>query len=106
MRLKGAFDKKGKKLIKERGFAVPVDLIRTLAIAGVLLLHASNDLSPGLMNQWEIYRWLTVDIYQCFGRIGVPLFVMLTGALLLQPSKQESLKDFFKKRRGGTSRRQ
>lgn len=85
-------------MIKEKALAVPVDLIRTLAIFGVLLLHASNDLSPGLMNQWEIYRWLTVDVYQCFGRIGVPLFVMLTGALLLQPSKNESLTAFFKKR--------
>src|SRR5208283_3393640 len=40
----------------------------------------------------------TVDFYQSIGRIGVPLFVMLTGALLLEPSKNESLSDFFKKR--------
>jgi surface polysaccharide O-acyltransferase-like enzyme len=50
------------------------------------------------MNQFEIIRWTTVDIYQSIGRIGVPLFVMLTGALLLQPSKNESLSVFFKKR--------
>jgi surface polysaccharide O-acyltransferase-like enzyme len=95
---KGAINEKGKKLIKERGLAVPVDLIRAVAIFGVLLLHSSNDMSPAVMNQWEIYRWLTVDVYQSLGRIGVPLFVMLTGVLLLQPSKTESLKAFFKKR--------
>lgn len=39
-----------------------------------------------------------VNIYQILGRTGVPLFVMLSGALLLQPSKTESLKVFFKKR--------
>ncbi len=40
-----------------------------------------------------------VDVYQSFGRMGVPLFVMLTGALLLTPSKiDENLGVFFKKR--------
>jgi surface polysaccharide O-acyltransferase-like enzyme len=75
-----------------------VDLIRTVAIVGVILLHAANDLTIQQMNQFEIIRWCTVDIYQSVGRIGVPLFVMLTGALLLQPSKNESLSVFFKKR--------
>ena len=86
-----------KKLNQEK-FSIPVDLIRTLAIVGVILLHASNDLTIQTMSQLEIVRWWTVDIYQCLGRIGVPLFVMLTGALLLQPSKNESMGAFFKKR--------
>jgi surface polysaccharide O-acyltransferase-like enzyme len=85
-------------LSQQRGFSVPVDLIRTVAIIGVILLHATNDFTPDSMSQFEIYRWIAVDIYQSFARIGVPLFVMLTGALLLQPSKEESLKSFFKKR--------
>jgi surface polysaccharide O-acyltransferase-like enzyme len=87
-----------KKLNQERGFSIPVDLIRTVAIVGVILLHAANDLTVQQMGQLEIVRWLTVDIYQSLGRIGVPLFVMLSGALLLQPSKNESISVFFKKR--------
>jgi surface polysaccharide O-acyltransferase-like enzyme len=82
----------------EKGFSVPVDLIRVVAIVGVILLHASNDLTIQQMNTLEIFRWTTVDVYQSIGRLGVPLFVMLTGALLLQPSKNESLSAFFKKR--------
>ena len=79
--------------------AVPADLIRTLAIIGVVILHAANEaIVPQVMNQTEIYRWWMVNIYQTLGRTGVPLFVMLTGALLLQPSKIESLSVFFKKR--------
>jgi surface polysaccharide O-acyltransferase-like enzyme len=81
-----------------RGRAVPVDLIRTVAIVGVILLHASNDLTIQQMSTLEIFRWTTVDFYQSIGRVGVPLFVMLTGALLLQPSKNESISTFFKKR--------
>lgn len=84
---------------KERGLSVPVDLIRTVAILGVLLLHAANDLTVQQMNSFEIFRWTTVDIYESLGRVGVPLFIMLTGALLLQPSKlDEPIKVFFKKR--------
>ena len=86
------------KLNQLRGRAVPADLIRTIAIVGVILLHASNDLTIQQMNQLEIFRWTTVDFYQSIGRIGVPLFIMLTGALLLQPSKNEGLSVFFKKR--------
>ena len=63
------------------------------------MLHAANEaIAPQVMNQTEIFRWWAVNIYQTLGRTGVPLFVMLTGALLLQPSKIEPLSIFFKKR--------
>jgi surface polysaccharide O-acyltransferase-like enzyme len=94
----GEFEDRGKALSQESRLNIPVDLIRTLAIVGVVLLHATNDFSPDIMNPWFVARWLTVDVYQCIGRIGVPLFVMLSGALLLQPSKNERLSTFFKKR--------
>jgi surface polysaccharide O-acyltransferase-like enzyme len=78
---------------------IQVDLIRTAAVLGVLLLHAANDLTTQTMSNLEIWRWITVDIYQSIGRMGVPLFVMLTGALLLAPGKaDEPLGVFFKKR--------
>jgi surface polysaccharide O-acyltransferase-like enzyme len=86
------------KSCQENRLSIPVDLIRTLAIVGVIFLHATNDLTPDSMSQLEVVRWITVDVYQSFARIGVPLFVMLSGALLLQPSKKESLRVFFKKR--------
>jgi surface polysaccharide O-acyltransferase-like enzyme len=86
-------------LSNERGFSVPVDLIRTVAIVGVILLHAANDLTSQQMNWFEIVRWNTVTVYQSIGRLGVPLFLLLTGALLLQPSKlTEPIGVFFKKR--------
>jgi surface polysaccharide O-acyltransferase-like enzyme len=94
-----ASNDKGKKLNRERAFSAPVDLIRTVAIVAVILLHAANDLTVQQMNQFEIYRWTTVDVYQSVGRMGVPLFLLLTGALLLQPSKlNEPIGVFFKKR--------
>ena len=81
-----------------------VDLIRTIAMVGVIMLHAagqwivtSQDINQ--MTPLGITRWGIVDIYQTFGVLAVPLFLMLTGALLLQPEKRkESLSTFFKKR--------
>jgi surface polysaccharide O-acyltransferase-like enzyme len=43
--------------------------------------------------------WWTTNIYGALANIGVPLFVMLSGVLLLNPSKaDEPLGSFFKKR--------
>lgn len=84
---------------QDSGCAISVDLIRVAAVLGVLLLHSANDLTIQTMSDLEILRWCIVDIYQSIGRMGVPLFVMLTGALLLAPSKKdEDLGYFFKKR--------
>ncbi|MDR1992367.1 MAG: acyltransferase family protein [Nitrososphaerota archaeon] len=86
---------------KSTSTIIPVDLIRVVAIFAVLFLHAvvyaSND--TFIPNGLEVLRGWIVNIYLCFGRMGVPLFVMLTGALLLAPVKEhESLSIFFKKR--------
>jgi surface polysaccharide O-acyltransferase-like enzyme len=51
------------------------------------------------MNVLERASWGFVDVYQSLAvPLGVPLFLMLTGALLLQPQKKDTLRGFFKKR--------
>jgi surface polysaccharide O-acyltransferase-like enzyme len=77
---------------------IRVDVIRAFAIIMVIFLHATADLTIPQMNEFEIIRWTTNDVYQSIGRIGIPLFVMLSGALLLQPGKHDTLKTFVKKR--------
>jgi surface polysaccharide O-acyltransferase-like enzyme len=78
---------------------INVDVIRTVAITAVILLHAANDLTIQQLDTLEIFRWITVDVYESVGRLGVPLFLLLSGALLLVPSKvNEPLRVFFKKR--------
>lgn len=91
------------KMNQLRGRSVNVDLIRTIAMVEVILLHAAGrwaitSQEINQMNPLEITHWGIVNIYQSIGAIAVPLFLMLTGALLLQPEKQESLGVFFKKR--------
>ena len=93
---------RGKNLDPRTGnLSLPVDLIRTFAIVLVLVLHASTE-TVTVFNQMSpegVTLWWTTNIYDSLARPAVPLFVMLSGALLLQPSKLgESLSVFFKKR--------
>jgi surface polysaccharide O-acyltransferase-like enzyme len=86
---------------QNEGIALPVDLIRTVAIILVILLHAAIEPTPdiNIMSPQGVQLWWTSNIYDSIARSAVPLFVMLTGALLLQPNKvDEPLRVFFKKR--------
>lgn len=77
--------------------SIPDDLIRTLAMFLVILLHASNEtleLTSTSSSSW----WISV-VYKTASLACVPLFVMLSGALLLQPSKlNEPIRVFLRKR--------
>jgi surface polysaccharide O-acyltransferase-like enzyme len=83
------------------GLSIPVDLIRTFGIILVVLLHASNEYYTTIMQtslESPVYWWSST-IYKSFALPCVPLFVILSGALLLQPSKtNEPIRVFLKKR--------
>jgi surface polysaccharide O-acyltransferase-like enzyme len=87
---------------KSEGTTLPVDVIRSLAIFLVLLVHATNEVfnpSIDLLSPQHTQLLWTFTIYDSIARICIPLFVMLTGALLLTPSKaDEPIRVFFKKR--------
>jgi surface polysaccharide O-acyltransferase-like enzyme len=86
---------------KAGDISLPVDLIRTVAIILVILLHASAEpnLNIAQMSSQGVQLWWASDIYGSFARTCIPLFVMLTGVLLLQPSKaDEPIRVFFSKR--------
>ncbi|MEJ2126531.1 MAG: acyltransferase family protein [Candidatus Bathyarchaeota archaeon] len=80
----------------ERSF-VPDNLIRTLAITLVILLHAAN--APLQASSVPEAYWWTAVVYKSLALPCVPLFVMLSGALLLKRSKlNEPIRVFLKKR--------
>jgi surface polysaccharide O-acyltransferase-like enzyme len=76
---------------------VPDNLIRTLAITLVILLHAANATLQA-SSVPEAYWWTAV-VYKSLALPCVPLFVMLSGALLLKRTKlNEPITVFLKKR--------
>jgi surface polysaccharide O-acyltransferase-like enzyme len=77
--------------------ALPVDLIRNVAIILVVLLHATNEVLQSNANG-SMYWWVGV-VYKILAQSGVPLFVMLSGALLLRSQKfDEPIRVFLRKR--------
>ena len=61
--------------------------VRVFAIMMIVLLHVS---AP-VRDQWHAMataNWFVSAILDSFGRAGVPLFVMISGALLL-PKKED-----------------
>jgi surface polysaccharide O-acyltransferase-like enzyme len=64
------------------------------------MIHAAIEPHPivTVMDEAEVVRWFTVTTYNAFADPSVPLFVMLSGALLLQPSKIEPIRVFLRKR--------
>ncbi len=79
---------------------LPVDLIRAVAVFLVLLLHAAAEPVIAQLPPTEAWRWWAAHGYDSLARPCVPMFVMLSGALLLAPGKHEDLPSFFRKRLG------
>jgi surface polysaccharide O-acyltransferase-like enzyme len=78
---------------------ISVDLVRAVGIFLVLLLHISTEYVIPPPEVSAVAAWWTSDFFNSIARPCVPLFVMLSGYLLLQPTKvNEPLKVFFKKR--------
>jgi surface polysaccharide O-acyltransferase-like enzyme len=76
-----------------------VDIVRASGIFLVLLLHISTQPVAVPPSVSVDLAWWTSDFFNTIARPSVPLFVMLSGYLLLQPEKvNEPLKEFFKKR--------
>jgi surface polysaccharide O-acyltransferase-like enzyme len=74
-----------------------MDLARFLAMAFVVILHTSDQLMikhAALSNfNWSIYQ-----VIRIFGRIGVPLFIMISGSLILPGVSKITVFGFYKKR--------
>ena len=95
--IQGRFRLEQNGLESNKKIAIPVDLIRTIAIGLVVLLHASNEALQA--SSVPMPYWWTALVYKSLALSCVPLFVMLSGALLLQPAKlDEPIRVFLKKR--------
>jgi surface polysaccharide O-acyltransferase-like enzyme len=69
------------------------DLLRVLATAAVVVLH----ISAGWLDQTQVGSgaWTVFCTYDGLVRWCVPMFVMLSGAFLLDPKKAVRLRDLF-----------
>lgn len=80
-----------------------MDLIRTLAIMCVVLCHSVEKIYSLNLEEWNtssISSNLFKTVFFTIGRLGVPLFLMLTGYLLLDKNidNDEDVIKFYKKK--------
>jgi surface polysaccharide O-acyltransferase-like enzyme len=69
--------------------------LRVIALFMVIILHTASPLLMGF-GTVPLTNWLAADFYNTLSRFAVPVFVMISGALLLH--KEYALGDFLKKR--------
>jgi surface polysaccharide O-acyltransferase-like enzyme len=74
-----------------------VDLIRAVAIIMVVVLHVAAPVVVRFQ-ELQLSTWWIANLFDAFVRPGVPLFVMISGLLLLDPHKQEPVGLFLRKR--------
>lgn len=73
-----------------------LDVARTVAILAVVVLHVSA--SVVTLSALGSASWWVGNVYDALVRWCVPVFVMVSGALLLDPRKAEGVAEFYRKR--------
>lgn len=73
---------------------IPFDLLRILAAFSVVMLHSAAQFWYTLDIQTP--QWLVANSYDAAFRFGVPIFVMISGALFLNPGYSLDVKKLYK----------
>lgn len=76
-----------------------VDTLRVAAAFGVVVVHVASSIRSGEPARTTL-NWWVANVAESSVRWCVPMFVMISGALLLGPSKEESMSTFFKRKMG------
>lgn len=74
-----------------------INLLRVVSIFSVVMLHSSADIVINITDKSSISWWVG-NFFDSATRWSVPVFVMISGVLLLDPQKKESFRQFYEKR--------
>jgi surface polysaccharide O-acyltransferase-like enzyme len=70
-----------------------INNLRVIALFAVIVLHTASLME---FSKVPLHAWVVADFYNAVTRFAVPVFVMITGALLLH--REYEIKDFLKRR--------
>lgn len=74
-----------------------VKVVRSFALLVIVTLHVAFPLIY-LYNSINYVDWWIANNFYMMGKIGSPLFTMVSGLLLLNPGKEQPIAVFFRKR--------
>lgn len=75
-----------------------LDLARVGAIAAVLVVHVTMNAVNGARTPEGSASWWAANVLNSASRWCVPVFLMVSGALLLDPRKADRPRDFYRRR--------
>lgn len=90
-------DKQSILIETDHGSIFWLDVLRVFATVAVVFLHVSAEVVTSITDTAS-FSWWAANLYDSVVRWAVPVFVMISGALLLGHSHQESLAQFYRKR--------
>ena len=72
-----------------------LDITRIIAVLAVISLHISAD----FVTEYDVFskEFMVGAFFDSISRIGVPLFVMISGSLMLDENKNITIKSIFSK---------
>lgn len=73
-----------------------LDALRLISILGVIMIHTVSSAWWNL--DMRSFDWQCVNFYDGLVRCSVPLFVMISGALMLRPDRTVTLRELYLKR--------
>jgi len=73
------------------------DALRAVGVLAVVFVHASG---RGVMGHGDLplLSWWSANVFDSLSRWGVPVFLMLSGALNLDPARREGAFAFYRRR--------
>lgn len=77
----------------ERAYIPYLDHLRIAAVLGVMMIHVAGQ-NMGVVDVMS-YPWLVFSVFQDAVTWSVPIFVMISGALLLDPDKNLDIKKLY-----------
>lgn len=72
-----------------------LDALRIIAIAAVVVIHAAG--SYWIALDVDTSGWALANVFDGLARWAVPVFVMISGALFLDPAKPQPIRKLFSK---------
>ena len=73
------------------------DFLRVFAILAVIIQHYTPAILDAEIDSFLSFEWGVANFYACLCNFCVPVFIMISGAFLLDPSKKKTTKDLFSK---------
>lgn len=80
----------------ERKRVIYFDMLRIVAIIGVIQIHITAEF--WFTTDIHSFEWNVYNVYDSLARFAVPIFVMLSGAFMLDPNYPLSISKLYKKK--------